>query len=184
MRVLRSSRLPAFFAMLVFCCISPTQTSAQTRRKSHEECRKLVPTDWGPNFGEEWHQHESIYWGCRLGVPPQSVQSWQDPFGMIQDIRFATIKEQEFVFVEHMEGTMHCYSFKAFRKTERGWEEVWQQASEFYCMVACPPIRMTIIASSVILQAPATSDKRCTNIFSREQYRWNGKSFEEVTPQK
>jgi hypothetical protein len=171
-----------FFTMMLFCCVSATQVSAQTRGKSHEECLMLVPGDWRPNFGEQWHQHESVYWGCRLGIPPQAVSTWQDPFGMIQDVRLASINNQQFAYVEHMEGSAHCYSFAAFRRIDERWERVWDQGSPDYCMLSCLLIKMTVVGSTLVLRVPQSNNPQCKNIRFREEYRWDGKSFERVSP--
>jgi hypothetical protein len=52
------------FAVAAFCLVPFAQLSAQMPQKSHEDCLKLVPGDWGANFGEKWKQHEAVYWGC------------------------------------------------------------------------------------------------------------------------
>jgi hypothetical protein len=167
---------------MLLCLFFVPQIYGQARVKSAAECAKLVPGNWGANFGQEWHEHEAVYWGCRLGASSEAVKNWQDPFGIIQDLQLASINGQEFAFVEHMEGTEHCYSFKVFRKTNGAWEQVWQKASEDFCMVACPPIRMAVLAPNLILQPPRSSDPRCKDVFSSEEYRWNGKGFDPVTP--
>ena len=77
-----------FVAVLVPSCFAE-------KAKSHEECLKQVPGDWGPNFGKEWHKNEAIYWGCRLGMPSQTVASWQkalDEMGMAQEISLRKYK--------------------------------------------------------------------------------------------
>jgi hypothetical protein len=50
------------FAVVAFCLVPFAQLSAQMPQKSHEDCLKLVPGDWGANFGEKWKQHEAVYW--------------------------------------------------------------------------------------------------------------------------
>jgi hypothetical protein len=54
---------------------------------------------------------------------------WQGPPGRIVDMLLATIEKDKFVFIERLEGTMHCYNFTALKKTSRGWEQVWEKAS-------------------------------------------------------
>jgi hypothetical protein len=156
--------------------------NAGTVGKSQEECLKLVPGDWGPNFGVQWHQKEAIYWGCRLAVPTESVERWQQVAGvsgMIQDILPATIGNQEFVFIEQMEGSAHCYSVSALMKTLKGWEQIWSIGDENYCTVTCPPLRMRIRGSILTLAVPRSSDEKCAHIsWRKENYLWNGKTFE------
>ena len=172
-----------FFAIVLCCLMSASRVSAQIKVKSHEECIKLVPGDWGPNFGAAWHQHEAAYWGCRLAVSPDVVESWQDPGGMIQDIRLAAISEQEFASVEHLEGSLRCYSFAAFRKAARRWESVWEQGGQDYCVGACPPIEVTVVSSNLVLRAPRSNSRDCKGMGIREEYRWNRATFERVDPQ-
>jgi hypothetical protein len=148
------------------------KSDAQVMVKSHEECIKLVPGDWGPNFGVEWHQHEAVYWGCRLGVPSEDVKTWQQlavGSGMIQDILPATIEHQEFAFIEGMEGSMHCYSVTALVKNTMGWETVWSIGGEEYCTVTCPPVRMKTRGSYFMLELPNPSDKKCKHILWRRE---------------
>ena len=172
-----------FFAIVLCCLMSAVRVSAQTKGKLHEECIELVPGDWGTNFGAEWHQHEAVYWGCRLAVSPDAVQSWQDPDGMIQDVRLAAINKQEFAFVEHLEGSLNCDSFAAFRKAGRGWESVWEQGGPDYCMGACPSIKVTVVSSNLVLRAPRSNNPDCKGMGIREEYRWDGTTFERVRQQ-
>jgi len=169
-------------SLLSFCLMFVSVLDARTIGKSHEECLKLVPGAWGPNFGVQWHHHEAIYWGCRLGVPTESVESWQQVAGvtgMIQNILPATIEKQEFVFIEEMQGSMHCYSVSALMKTLKGWEQIWGIGGEKYCTVACPPVRMKIRGSSLTLEIPSPSDEKCTHTsWHKENYLWNGKTLE------
>jgi hypothetical protein len=178
-KLLHSSYL---LSLLSFCFVFASALDAQTVGKSHEECLKLVPRDWGPNFGVQWHHNEAIYWGCRLVVPTESVERWQqvaDVSGMIQKILPATIEKQEFVFIEEMEGSAHCYSVSALMKTLKGWERIWSIGGEQYCTVTCPPIRMKTRGSYLTLELPSPSDEKCTHIsWRKENYLWNGKTFE------
>jgi hypothetical protein len=179
LKLLRACHL---LSLLSFYFASASTLDAQTGGKSHEECLKLVPRDWGPNFGAKWHHHEAIYWGCRLGVPIENVETWQqvaDVTGMIQDVLPATIEKQEFVFIEVMEGSMHCYSVTALMKTAKGWEQVWSIGGEQYCTVTCPPVRMKTRGSYLTLELPSPSDEKCIHIsWRKENYLWNGKTFE------
>lgn len=65
------------FVVALSWFISPARLSAKKLQRSHDDCLKLVPGDWEPNFGEEWKQHEAVYWGCRLGASVETIQQWQ-----------------------------------------------------------------------------------------------------------
>jgi hypothetical protein len=175
--------------------IPPTRVSAQTVRKSHEDCLKLVPGDWGTNFGEEWKQHEAVYWGCRLGVPVESISEWQRfSSGMIQDLIPLTIGNEQVVLIESMEGSAHCFSISALRKTPKGWESIWSPPSipenMDYCTLSCPPIRMKPHGKNLRLELPEASDPKEDQSFScksvkwrKETYHWDGQTYQPTTVQ-
>lgn len=170
-----------------------TQLSAQDLQKSHEECLKVVPGDWGPNFGEEWKQHEAVYWGCRLSVPIETVREWQQfSAGMIQDLIQITIENQQVVLIESMEGSAHCFDVAALRKRAKGWEVIWSPPSSpdsmDYCTLACPAIRIRAYGKNLTLELPETSDPREDQTFSckhvkwrQERYFWDGQTYQPVT---
>jgi hypothetical protein len=111
------------------------------------------------------------------------VKIWQQTAGvsgMIQDILPGTLGNLDFVFVQQMEGSMHCYSFSALKKTSKGWEQVWEETGDDFCMVTCPPIRMRILASHLVLDLPKTSSANCKHIFDTKKYLWTGKTFKRV----
>ena len=180
-----------FFAIGFF--VPLTSLSAQDLRKSHEACLKLVPGDWGPNFGEEWKQNEAVYWGCRLGVPVETVKEWQRfSFGVIQDLIPVKIGEEQIVLVESMEGSAHCFSIDALRKTAKGWEVIWSPPSSpdsmDYCTLACPAIRIRPDGKNLVLELPETSDPKEDPTFSckhvkwkKEKYLWDGQTYQSVS---
>jgi hypothetical protein len=181
---------PTFGAMALFCFISLPQLSAQTIGKSHEDCLKLVPGDWGSNFGEDWKQHESVYWGCRLGASVETIKQWQQfSSGMIQDLIQVTIGKEQIVLIESMEGSAHCFEISALRKTPKGWESVWSPPSNpdsmDYCTLACPPVRIKASGKHLTLENPQTSDPKEDQTFSckhlrwcKETYHWDGHTYQ------
>jgi hypothetical protein len=181
---------PTFFVIALFCFISLPQLSAQTISRSHEDCLKLVPGDWGPNFGEEWRQHEGVYWGCRLGVPVETIKAWQEVVsGNIQGLIPVTIDKQQLVLVEDRDGSANCFTIRALKKTPKGWEQIWGASSDpdtmDYCTLACPAIKMTVQGKNLTLEFPETSDPKEDQTFSckhvrwkKETYRWNGQTYQ------
>jgi hypothetical protein len=172
----RSGAFRLLLAMMI-ALLFAAQGRGQTSGKSEAECRKADPGSWGPNFGDEWHAHEAVYWGCRLGVPAETVRAWQDPYGMIVDIQKATIENAELIFAEHMEGTLRCYGFRVFRKTAETWRQVWEDVRDEYCMASCPPIKMTISGSHLLLESATTPDAKCKTKFAPRNFAWDGKTF-------
>jgi len=180
-----------FFAVALL--IPSARLFAQNPQKSHEDCLKLVPGDWGPNFGEEWKQHEAVYWGCRLGVPLETIRQWQHfSSGMIQDLIQVTIDNGQIVLIESMEGSAHCFNIGALRKTAKGWEQIWSPSSNpdsmDYCTLACPAIRMRVYGKNLTLELPATSDPKEDQTFSckrvkwqTETYHWDGQTYQSAT---
>jgi hypothetical protein len=170
-----------------------TSLCAQDLRKSHEECLKLVPGDWGPNFGEEWKQNEAVYWGCRLGVPVETIKEWQQfSSGMIQDLIPIRIGEEQIVLIESMEGSAHCFSIDALRKTAKGWQVIWSPPSSpdtmDYCTLTCPAIRIRADGKNLVLELPETSDRKedptysCKHVkWKKERYLWDGQTYQPVT---
>lgn len=176
----------AFFLLVLFCFALSPCLYGQTVGHSHEECIKLVPGNWGPNFGEEWHQRETVYWGCRLGTSAETIRVWQQAAnvsGMTQDIIPTTIEKQEIVLIEQMEGTMRCYDFLALKKTAKGWEQIWSLGGDEYCTAPCPPVRMKTFGAYLTLESPIASDDKCQHVsWRKEQFLWNGKTFVPTKP--
>jgi len=79
-----------------------------------------------------------------------------------------------------MGGTMRCFSFSALKKTKSGWEQVWEDSAEEYCMMRCPGIEMKILGSRLLLEVPKSSDPNCKQMFERKEFIWNGKTFRPV----
>jgi hypothetical protein len=171
--------------IVLFCgCLafSPS-VCAQTSGRSEVECRKQLPRNWGPNFGVQWRQHEATYWGCRLGVPGESIKEWRniaDVSGAIQNILIEEMDKEEFVFIEQVEGSLRCFSFSALKKTAKGWEQVWSEASDDFCVATCPPIEMKFVGSSLVLMSIKSADPQCSRLSRRTRYSWTGKTFERV----
>jgi hypothetical protein len=178
------------FAVVVLSFIPYTRLSARESQKSHEDCLKLVPGDWGANFGEEWKQHEAVYWGCRLGVSVETLHEWQHfASGMIADLIRVTIDDEQIVIVESMEGSAHCYSISAVRKAQKGWKPIWSPPSDpdsmEFCTLACPRIRIKVRGKSLTLETPESSDPKedqtisCKHVkWNKETYRWNGQTYQ------
>lgn len=153
------------FAVVLFSFLPSARLPAQNLQKSHEECLKLVPGDWGPNFGEGWKQHEAVYWGCRLGASEETVKQWQKfSSGMIQGLISVTIGREQIMIIESMEGSAHCFDISALRKTSKGWESIWSPPSNpnsmDHCTLACPPIRIKALGENLTLENPYTSDPK------------------------
>jgi hypothetical protein len=177
-------------SLLSFCFAFASTVDAQTVRKSHDDCLKLVPGDWGPNFGEEWKQHEAVYWGCRLGASVETIKQWQQfSSGMIQDLIQVTIGKEQIVLIESVEGSAHCFEISALRKTQKGWESVWSPPSNpdsmDYCTLACPAVRIKASGKHLTLENPQTSDPKEDQTFSckhlkwrRETYHWDGHTYQ------
>jgi hypothetical protein len=180
-------------AVSVFWFIPCPHLSAKQPQKSHEDCLKLVPGDWGPNFGDEWKQHEAVYWGCRLGVPVETIHEWQDfGSGMIADLIPVTVDNMQIVIVESMEGSAHCYTISAVRKSQKGWKSIWSPPSNpesmDFCTLACPGIRIRVRGKILTLETPGSSDPKedqttsCKHIkWNKETYRWNGQTYQSTT---
>ena len=173
-----------FITAIIFLFALATSAVAQTEAKSTDECRKHLPRNWGPNFGEQWHHYEAIFWACRSGLTTTAVEKLRQTAnvtGLIQDMMRVTIDNQELILIGQVEGSMRCHSFAALKKTETAWERIWDEASDIYCMMSCPPIRMKVKGTVLILRSEASSDRQCKGIFHRSEFVWNGKTFERKT---
>ena len=162
-------------------------TFAQQHPKSHEECIKVVPGDWGPNFGEEWHHNEALYWGCRLAVSSETVDRWQkaaEEHGMAQEIKLFTVRGERLVVFEEMEGTAHCYDVRALRRMGSDWKAVWELPGEEseYCTYTCPALGIKVVGDLLTVASPNASDAKCKRrSWSYKQFRWNGDTFVPAT---
>ncbi len=169
------------FAFLVLSCIAFAPVSfAQTAGKSPQDCDKLGPSTWKGGSLEEMRQQEAAYWGCRMAVPSETIKQWQqasDELDPITAIKIRTVNKQELVFVERMGGTMRCFRFSALEKTTKGWEKVWGDSGDEYCMIKCPGIVMRIFSSRLVLDTPKSSDPDCKQMFHKKEFIWDGKTF-------
>lgn len=175
---------------IVFLLTAAASVLGQTP-KSHEECIKLVPGDWGPNFGEEWHRHEAVYWGCRLAVPSETVVTWQKAageVGLAQQITIAKVEGRDLVVLEEMDGSAHCFDVKVLVKLDGDWKLAWRlpiaRNSMDYCTGACPALRTKIVGGVLTVESPTSSDPNeditvsCKHVtWRKETFRWTGRTF-------
>jgi hypothetical protein len=185
---MRSTRV-ALFSAAVFCFLFSARLPAQALQKSQEECLKLVPGDWGPNFGQKWKQHESVYWGCRVGVSEETVGQWQHfSAGMIQELIPVTVGGEQLVIMESMGGSAHCIEIDALRNTSTGWQRIWSPPanpdSMDDCTLGCPPIRIEVAGKNLTLEKPYSSDPTkdqtpsCTHVkWNKESFHWDGRTY-------
>src|SRR5260370_7011072 len=87
--------------LMLLCLFFVPQIYGQARVKSAAEWAKLVPGNWGANFGQEWHEHEAVYWGCRLGASSEAFKNWQDPFSTITYLHLAPLNVPLFPLLAH-----------------------------------------------------------------------------------
>ena len=73
---------------------------------------------------------------------------------------------------------MRCHSFSALKKTNKGWEQVWEANGDYYCTMKCPGIEMKIFGSRLVLDVPKSPVPDCRQSFQREEFTWNGKTFQ------
>lgn len=175
--VMKSIQLTVF--CITYLLLAPL-SFGQTHSASSTDCDKLGPSTWKPGSVEEMHTQEASYWGCRMGVSPETVRQWQKASGApdrIANIEIGAVDGHEFVFIERMGGTMRCFSFSALKKVGAGWEEVWTDAADEYCMMKCPGIEMKVFKSQLLLMTPRSSDPDCKQMFHRRGFFWDGKTF-------
>jgi hypothetical protein len=171
--------------------ITVAHVQAQTR--SHEDCVKQVPEDWGPNFSEVWHQHEAAYWGCRLGVSAATVAAWQGASHeqeMAQNILRAVISGQELVIMQEVGGDAHCSTVKVLKRVASGWTQAWElpipHNSMKYCTFACPGLKLSLTGNILTISSPTANENaditRSCKRFSwrKETFSWNGNSFDRL----
>jgi hypothetical protein len=171
--------LPSLSFWVLSCFTFAPGIFAQTGAKSPQNCDKLGPHTWKGDSIEERRDEESAYWGCRMGLPTATIKQWQqasDEPDPIRGIRILRMNEQELVFIERMGGTMRCRSLTALRKTSKGWERVWDEYGDEYCMV-CPAIRIKILGSHLVLEVPKSTAPACEQLWRRKEFIWNGKTF-------
>lgn len=175
------------FKLALFSCVALSSfftfavgSFAQTGGESPRDCDKLGPRTWKAGSIEEMRTQEASYWACRMGVPTETVRQWQQASNApdrIDRIKIGIVDKQELVFIQRMGGTMRCFSFSALKKTSKGWEEVWEDNGEGYCMMKCPGIEMKIFNSRLALEVPKSSDPDCKQIFQRKVFIWDDKTF-------
>jgi hypothetical protein len=77
---------------------------------------------------------------------------------MIADLIPVTIDNEQIEIIESMEGSAHCYTICAVRKTKKGWESIWAPASNTdsmeFCTLACPGIRIGVRGKTLTLESP------------------------------
>ncbi|HVN20387.1 MAG TPA: hypothetical protein VMU05_16500 [Dongiaceae bacterium] len=181
--------LVTIFAVL----ISPTLFS-QSSAKSHEECLKLVPGEWGPNFGVQWRANEARYWACRLGEQPDTVRAWQkaaDVDGFMQDVLIAHIDGDSVVLIEEIQGTANCHIFTALMQSSDTWHRVWSGPERLpgdeegkYCTGPAGAIKLHARGKDLTLETPDCADastqpaRGCKHVTWRiERFHWDGQTF-------
>ena len=163
----------------------------QQKPGSHDDCIQQVPGDWGPNFGDSWHEHEARYWSCRVGVSVTMVKAWQraaNEMDMADDIQLVSLKGEQLVIFVEMGGTAHCFDVKVLHSTGNDWSLVWRLPSTVsdICTQKCPSLTAALNGDVLTIKLPIASPKE-DPIFSckkytwrKEQFRWNGKTFDAI----
>ena len=178
-------------AGLAFLLVAAGSLAGQTQ-KSHEKCIKRVPGDWGPNFGEQWHHNEALYWGCRLGVSSETVATWQkaaNEMGMAQQISTSKVDGQDLAMIEEMDGSAHCFDVKVFVHLDGNWKIAWRlpraRNSMDYCTGACPALKADMSGRVLTIESPASADPKEDTTFNcrhvtwhKEVFHWTGTTFE------
>src|SRR5437660_2998326 len=184
----------AVLLLLVLIMVAVRNLYSQKARKSHEQCLKLVPGDWGPNFGAEWHDNEARYWACRLGETPDTVRTWQKVAGIegfMQDIVIASIDGTPVVLIEEIQGTAYCHIFTALSKAAGTWRRIWDGPERLpgedegqYCTANTGAIKVRVRGKELTLEIPDCVDAnpepnaKCEHVtWTTENYRWDGKTF-------
>ena len=172
---------PVFYALLLSFFPLALGSFAQTGERSLQDCDKLGPRTWTATGSvEEIREQEAVYWGCRMELPTETIKQWQrasDAPDPIDRIKIINMDKQELVYIQRMGGTMRCFSFSALKKTSKGWEQVWEESGDEYCMMKCPGIKMGIVGSRLVLDVPKSSDPDCKKMFHRKEFIWDGKTF-------
>jgi len=177
---MKSSKVRVFYLLSLSCLTFPLGVFAQTSSKSTSGCDKFGPRTWKVGSIEAIRTQEAAYWGCRMNVPTDTVKQWQqasDEPDRIDRMKIGTVGRQELVFIRRMGGTMRCFSFSVLRKNRQGWEQVWEDYGEEFCMMKCPAIEMRISDSRLSLQVPKPPDPDCKQMFHQKEFIWDGQSF-------
>jgi hypothetical protein len=163
------------------------------RPKSASECTKVVPGDWGRD--DQWHQHEALYWGCRLGVPAETVKEWQTAAYIedrMQEVSLARLDGQTVVLITEEGGSGHCFDVKVLVPSGTSWTMVWElPEQDQYCSGWCPALKVRLHSKSLTVSTPSSSDPHntaftCKHVqWHHESFVWTGNTFErksEPTP--
>jgi hypothetical protein len=177
-------------AGLVLLLVITSLAFAQHEPKTHEECIKQVPGDWGPNFGDKWHNNEARYWACRNAVSVGTIKEWQaaaQEEEMATEIKPATVAGQEVVIFVEDSGTANCYGLTVLKQTGEAWTEAWELPSRkgdqegYYCAGNCPGLEATINGEMLTVRSATSSDpndNHCKHVrWESERFRWNGTTF-------
>jgi len=184
----------AAVSLLLLVLVAARNLYPQAVGKSHEQCIKLVPGDWGPNFGDRWRGNEARYWACRQGEAADTVRAWQKAAqveGFIQNVVIAHIDNTRVVIVEEIQGTAHCHVFSALSQTSGAWLRVWDGPERLpgddegkYCTGSGGAIKVSTRGNELTLDIPdcrddlAEPDVSCRHLeWKKEHYRWDGKTF-------
>jgi hypothetical protein len=163
---------------------------AQRKPQSHEQCIKQVPGDWGPNFGDEWHEHEALYWACRNGVTVETIKTWQraaEEEDMAAEIKPVALSRENLVLFVKDGGTANCYGLSVLRKVGSAWTKAWNLPTRrgdeegIYCAGSCPGLQTSVSGEILTVRSASSSDpndKRCKRFhWESERFRWNGTTF-------
>ena len=163
---------------------------ARQKPKSHEQCIKQVPGDWGPNFGDEWHKHEALYWACRTGVTVEMIRAWQkaaEEDDMVTEIKPVTVNGEELVLFVMDGGTANCYGLTVLRKAGSTWTKAWELPTRrgdeegIYCAGSCPGLEASVSGEILTVRSASSSDpndNRCKHFhWESERFSWNGTTF-------
>jgi hypothetical protein len=163
---------------------------AQQKPKSHEQCLKQAPGDWGPNFGDKWHQNEAVYWACRNGVSAETIKAWQqaaEEQDMATEIKPVTVTGQKLVLFVEDGGTANCYGLTVLRQVGTTWIKAWELPSRkgdeegYYCAGNCPGLEAATTGDILTVRSASSSDpndNHCKHVrWETERFRWNGSTF-------
>ncbi|HEV2401009.1 MAG TPA: hypothetical protein VGS27_29010 [Candidatus Sulfotelmatobacter sp.] len=140
---------------------------AQQKPRPHEQCIKQVPGDWGPNFGDKWHDNEARYWACRNGVPVETIKAWQraaDEEDMATEIKPVTVDGQNLVLFVKDGGTANCYSLSVLRQAGNTWTNAWEMPTRkgddegYYCTGHCPALEARTDGEILTVRSASSSD--------------------------
>lgn len=177
------------FFVILLSLLAPA-AFAQRKPKSHEQCVKEVPGNWGPNFGDEWHRNEARYWACRDGMTVETIQAWQraaDEQGMAQEIKPVIVAGQKLVVFVKDEGTANCYGLSVLRQVGSNWVNAWEMPTRkgdeegYYCAGRCPALEASTKGEILTVKSASSTDPNddsCKHVtWVSERFRWNGSAF-------